>query len=185
MALEPKFTIDLSSDGKTITFKETTGVYSLSNLGGYGAPNPAAGTITIFNLSITYPDGTVVVVDMIPEGYPDITGLVEYTITSDTPFTDGIYKFLSEVATPSLKMTDYELTKAFYYNIKCCVFKKIAATKVPECGCGCATEYLEDVSNLWVLFRGMQQNAKIGNVDAFNELLLETSKMCNTENCKC
>lgn len=185
MALEPKFTIDLSQDGKTIVFKETTGVYSLSNPGGYGTPNPAAGSVTVFNLTVTYPSGTVTVIDMIPEGYPDITGLVEYEIVSDTPFADGVYKFSTEVATPSLRATDYELFKAFYYNIHCCVAKKVAAAKIPDCGCDCATEYLEDISNLWVLFKGMQANARNGNMDAFNELLSEVTKMCNLNDCKC
>jgi len=59
MALELSINVSLSSNGKTMTFTETTGAYNVNlNPRGWGAPNPALTDISEARLIVTLPDTT-------------------------------------------------------------------------------------------------------------------------------
>lgn len=59
MALELSINVSLSSNGKTMTFTETTGTYNVNlNPRGWGAPNPALADISEARLIVTLPDTT-------------------------------------------------------------------------------------------------------------------------------
>lgn len=60
MALIRKSTLQsVSTDGKNIIVKETTGAYNVStNPGGYGSPNPTTGFFSLVVLKLTYLDGS-------------------------------------------------------------------------------------------------------------------------------
>jgi hypothetical protein len=59
MALELSINVSLSSNGKTMTFTETTGAYNVNlNPTGWGSPNEVLTNIGFATLSITTPDNT-------------------------------------------------------------------------------------------------------------------------------
>ena len=59
MALELSINVSLSSDGKTMTFTETTGAYNVNlNPTGWGSPNTPLTDISEAKLDITTPSGT-------------------------------------------------------------------------------------------------------------------------------
>lgn len=59
MALELSINVSLSSNGKTMTFTETTGAYNVgTNPKGWGSPNAALTDVESAKLDITTPNGT-------------------------------------------------------------------------------------------------------------------------------
>lgn len=50
MALSLSCSGSFSSDGETMYFEDSTGVYSASNLGGWGSPNPLTTQVTTFQI---------------------------------------------------------------------------------------------------------------------------------------
>ena len=95
MSLQISFTIDTtdSCSCDSLTFTETTGAYSGTNTGGWGAPNPILGdvdtaTLTIVNntTDITYDDLTITA----STGSSTVILPLDLSLTE---FSDGAYCF--------------------------------------------------------------------------------------------
>jgi hypothetical protein len=82
MSLIPKYTLEMSSDCGTLYFNDTTPVYSVSETGGYGAPNPTRASITSTILTLTDSSGN----SYIYSGYlPTTTDGVSLNVNNFTP----------------------------------------------------------------------------------------------------
>lgn len=196
MAIVLNFNADQSDDGKTFSIIETTGIYSASNTGGWGTPNPVIGsslisTITLYQLTDagtgTYNDP--VVINSYPT-LPNVTNTV-FNFTAqqsgygeNSIFPDAIYKLIYTVTGNNGSPYTYSKEKSFVFthNIDCAV--KLAANNVAICSCNCRP-VINIYNDLMIQKRLMQAATCCGNtVQIFNYINLITN-MINDLNCGC
>ena len=193
MALSLKFSINLSSDGVTLTVTDKTSAYSGINQGGYGTPNPATtdATSATFKIAKRNSDGTFAteVSTSVYSTLPSSSGgeieiEAEDGIDEDT-YTDGIYRMIYTVAgssggTPfSSSVTQYKVLRNSIAN---CYQEKSVA--VSDCNCACADiESSFKCFSLYMrLLRGTEQ---CGNLNEIQSYLDKLTEMCDDENCNC
>lgn len=110
----------VSTDGKTITIKDTTGAYDVdTNPTGYGTPNPATTFFSIVAIKAAYLNGSLSW--LFTTDTPDFLSGSNYAITSgllptpgDYPFIDGVM-YLNSIAGSALEtvtgtLGDYQIT---------------------------------------------------------------------------
>lgn len=113
MALSRKITLQsVTTDGKGIIIKDTTGVYDVSiNPGGYGTPNPERTDFVVASIKVAYLDGSLSWLYT-----SDATALLSgdaFTITSnllipvpgDYPFKDGVLLLTTYAGLESVTIT--------------------------------------------------------------------------------
>lgn len=97
MGLARKITLQsVSTDGRNIIIKDTTGAYDAStNLGGYGTPNPAVGFFSRVIFKVAYLDGSLSY--LATSGAADVLSGSAYSVNafiatppSNYPFKDGV-----------------------------------------------------------------------------------------------
>lgn len=159
MALELKSSPIPNKNG-TVTFTETTGVYSSTNLTGWGTPNPEIATATEATLTIYLPNTTTllpdsttsVAIDIGAEGFPN-TDNTPYIVTNEalggeanTRMPDGIYQFdyliyINDV-TP-YTVSEYVLVDS---TVNCCIANLAGSVDATKCGCGKGASKFEKAS---------------------------------------
>ena len=179
-----KATAEISRDGKTITFTETTGAYSGSNTSGYGMPNLDITDFIRADLTVTPPSGVPTTYNILASGFPSATNGT-YDIVSATPFADGIYTFFYEIEDNTGDIYDVTVIVGFYYNITVCIYKKICKLKLEDCNCDCSNDLLAHIAQMYIYFEKLKIEAAFGRVDAFNETLVVLQRMCAYEPCNC
>ncbi len=150
----------ISNKNGTVTFTETTGVYSGTNTHGWGTPNPELGDATEASLTIYLPNATTllpdsttsVVINLLAEGFPN-TDNTPYIITNedlggeaDTRIPDGIYQFDYLVYvddTDAYTASTYVLVDS---NVNCCIANLAENVDATKCGCGKAASKFEKAS---------------------------------------
>lgn len=190
MALEVSTTTDLSRDGKTITFTETTGAYNaITNPTGYSAPNPPISDMIAATLVVTAPDGIEYEFDLFTEGFPNSTNPT-FEITADmiggvedNTIIDGLYTFVYTVTESGPVFYSFIDKVAFYHNIKCCVFKAI--TNVEAIDCNCSDSSMKYTVEMWALYQSLVANAEHGFEERINILIEGLTKLCNNQPCNC
>lgn len=175
MALVQNFSI--TDNGETLTFKELTAAYSVSNTGGWGAPNPVVGDATSITLSVGVPGNTDLVVIDISDTFPttDITDEFEITTTllGIDCMVGGVYKF---ILTTVVGVTTYTTTKYYWIdkNVECWFDKKLFGmniNKLQDLGAfshqayqSQFTDEFESISKLYMLFQIAERAAQNNNV---------------------
>lgn len=150
MALDFKYTVTPTSDGKGIIYTNTTGAYSPTNTGGAGSPNPSISDIIVCTADIYIPDpttyqvtSTFVTVDLYALGFPSTTSVVvpntALGLSSTVTLPDGWYTSDltvsgtdSETDEPFADTTEVDFV--LYHNTRCCIDAAISA-KITDCGC--------------------------------------------------
>lgn len=188
MALALKFNVCLSSDCKTLTFNETTGIYSSTNTGGYGAPNPLA-SATAATLTITKEDDTTVEFDLLAESFPSTVSTLEFEITGedlgygvDAKLPDGEYIFQYDVTISGVVYTK-RVVKFFYCQVKCCIEKLFA--KIADVECECTDKAVKKAMKGYAYLKALQVAVRRGNQPRFANLLKILQKICADKNCGC
>lgn len=114
-----------NEQGTALLITDTTGIYNVSNTGGYGTPNPATSAFTTDECTITIPNGNTFLatgsaftITLYPT-FPTEDETLEITISADQLgqsagdlLATGVYKF-ERVATAS--SVDYSYTN--YYLV--------------------------------------------------------------------
>lgn len=190
MAVSLSFSICQGSGCDSLTFKETTGAYSVTNTGGWGAPNRATSTATIATLTITNPSGTSYELDLFATGdFPTDDTTFEYDIdftdiglTAGSKLPDGIYTFVYSVTTVSGTTVVYTQTvqQAFYCQVKCCVlsmFKELDVT------CDCSKDAKIRAIDAYLMLKGIIYSSGSGCSSNFEEDLAILQKICLNSNC--
>lgn len=188
MALAIDFDICIDSSCSTFTLTETTGKYSATNLTGWGAPNPATGTITSAVLQITEPDGTIHTLNLISSGFPSNNYSFDYDITNTAlgitgTLDDGQWTFFlyySDGVNTYQKIHHY----LFYCNSACCVNKMIADIEVTDCDCCENDSKLENYLKVRVFLDALKNAAKCFQVDNFTSIKKIIDKLCANSDCK-
>lgn len=123
MAFELKFTIAEKADAKSFDVEDTTGLFSATNLTGYGSddPSPRINEVDTATIAVTLPNETVAetAIDVYPT-LPNTTSTVKNILATEvdnTPvdgeFIDGVYKFdytISGTYTAEKKISEHTLT---------------------------------------------------------------------------
>ena len=102
MALNLNFDVCVINDCSEVKFTETTGIYSATNLGGYGTPNIATTDAVSCQLDVTSPNGVLVTINMITAGFPSsntsLSRVLTQTMMAVTSITDGEWIFTYRVS---------------------------------------------------------------------------------------
>lgn len=188
MALVLQFRIALSSDGKTLTITDRTGVYSGLNVGGTGSPNPAISDATSATIKIALrnADGTFGT-ETTTNAYSTLpsNSAGTYDIVTTAARADGIYRFIYTVAgtsggTPfSTSVTRYDVLRN---SIAICYQKK--AVKVATCECSC--DSIEKEFKCFSLYMRLLQSAECcSDLNAIHKYLTKLTSLCSDTDCNC
>lgn len=180
MALSINFSVCVNSACDVFTFTETTGAYSATNTGGWGAPNPTTGTITTAVLQVTAPSGTITNINLIPESFPSSNPSFSYDINSLT-YADGKWEFLLYYYDGS----EYYMkrhTYYFYCTTKCCVETMLANLNLEECDC-CNDKNMDNYLYVSTLLDGLILAAKCQQEDNFTSIKTVLDKLCANSGC--
>ncbi len=190
MALVPSINVCLRSNCTELILKETTGVYSASNLGGYGAPNIAVGAVSTVTLTVTSPAGiSYTILDATLVGFPTSDSDFEFTIPlsllgNRTTIEDGYWIFLYTVLDNIGTTYTYTTAYAFSCSINCCIQNMLAKLKLSTCEtCNSIFTYEEYVKTV-ALRDSLQNAAECGDTEYIEDILDILTRLCNKSNCK-
>ena len=183
------FRVHEACDYQSIIFTETTGAYSVFNIGGWGIPNYTLADVLDVELIITVPGGTKYVLDMATLN-PDLpnNSQGEFNIhmgylggTAGDTVLQGIYEFEYRILVNDGTAGGFLITKRKYglmsSVIKCCVHKMLANLDMcDECPCG------EDKSNAleaYTLYKAMLYAYTCGSLTKAAKMAKQVNKLCN------
>lgn len=191
MALQLSFQICQSNTCDALTFVETTGAYSATNLTGWGAPNVALADATSAILTITLASGNIYTIDLLATTYfPTDNTSFEYALTnSDFGYSDGgkitdqIIKFVYTVIADGDTYTQ-TVYQGFYCQVQCCVYSMFKDLNVT---CDSCSQSKTKAIDAYLLLKGLMYSANCGNTTNFNSQLATLQKLClgsSCQNCK-
>ena len=189
---------EVSCDNKSIEISDTTGVYSSSNEGGYGSPNPLVSDATACTVSVMMPDPTTFLASGDPyviNAYPSLPNITDtiYSIPNtslgllaDDVLPDGQYIITYHVEGIVGNDTFSNEYTFYFYNanqIECCLDK--AGNKYDDdCCCGNDSSF---INYLWQRNKLTQIcNAEsCGDNDSVIEMIKSLSDYCKNNDCGC
>lgn len=175
-----------------LTVSDSTGLYdAVTNITGWGAPNPTRAGITSALLSVTLPDATTPVIDeedvtaTVQAAVADVFELQTYTLTDlgyTTTILDGIYTITYVVVSGG---TTYTLERQMlnFCNVKSCVQKMFSNYVIALSTCGCNSKDTQTVMNAYVLLKALMMHAVKGNLTEADSIRVKLETICTTNNC--
>ena len=187
MALNYQISACSNANCSVINIFDATGVYnSVTNLGGWGSPNPDISTATSSSLQVMYPGSLLpVTINTFPT-LPNITNIPYQLIPAgiNMPlFTDGQYQFISTIVASSVTYTA-NTTIYVLCGVTCCVRNKVAAV-AQDINCCMSDTQVEQTLRAQVLLDGIKANAECGNFSAANNALAELQIIFSGSDCGC
>ena len=193
MALKLNFSCNSTLNGKVLAFRETTGVYNaLTNVGGYGAPNPEVAPVNDAYITIQPLSGTDVYTIPFPDldtYLPDDTKLKQIHITMENlggtnliPFPDGTYLIKYFVTISEIEYVTSRYVYS-YTNVRSCVSRMFAKIKVSKNCIGCTEEELEyskKALEAYTYYKALLCAALTGQLDKADILLAYVNEICST-----
>lgn len=186
MALSLKAKIVEQNDQESIYLYDTTGSYSVTNTGGYGAPNIALGDINDTFLYVKKPGETswvtIIVGSPLPSSDPsqffEVTAQdLGYGANSKLP--DGYYEFWYQIQGNdgvSDFEYNYKTTQLLYGQVKCCIQKKLSDLRVNE---SVDALYNSKIRDAYWKFEAMKSADCCGNRDLAESILKYLQTKCN------
>jgi hypothetical protein len=189
MALIPSITAPLNKDGQSFKFTELTGVYDVtSNPGGYGSPNPTAGTSTgalvVKDLTnnVTYDSITITPSDS--DGITYITeALLQVSTVAISNIPDGIWSFTYTVTNSSVDYTT-EYRTLVIKSINCKMTDLSLKYADKSCNCCNNRSFRELFVEAHALYASLCAAVTCGNVAQINEQITFLDNFLNDLNCK-
>lgn len=204
MSLLPTCSILEQNDSLGLVFTDTTGLYSGSNLTGWGSPNIATTAIGAFNpstghslelqLTKTTIDTTVVydyidlytvfgssyftdntkLVFTIPHTLLKVNGIVESGITTNSPIEDAIWVITYIVDRDKIASNFSTVTLFTYNQVKVKVYDKLRQISPIYMSYDNRSKEISDTLLLYSLIKGMEASAYV----ALEQELLNTLDTC-------
>lgn len=191
MALDINGRFDKDRVSRTITVLDLTYLYSITNPGGYGAPNLAIGDVTDAALIITLPDENTLLPgteEVTFDGSTDPLFFPSFPNTNLTPFVvngemagygdgeklpDGIYKIGYHVTdgTNTYSTTEYLLLDG---EATCCLANLAEQVNVSKCSCKDANNFEEG----WLMLDIANASMVCENINAAAAALLRAKELC-------
>lgn len=176
-------------DCNLLKINDTSGLYGVNNLTGWGTPNATKASVTSAIIEITFPGNTIVDITsvvtstVINSPAVDEFLLKEYTLAdlgiSGLKLPDGFYKVLYTIIAGGITYT-YELSHINYCNVYCCVMNKYA--KYAKEGCTCDKDYY-DLFNSWIMLKSLMCCSISGNSVEAERQLKKLQKWCSINKC--
>lgn len=184
MALELNFSICQINSCVDLEFTETTGTYSTSNPGGYGAPNIALGDVLTAVLTSTSPSGIVYTTNLFTLGFPssNLSYSTDITLTGSS-LEDGKWTFTYTITTLTETYTK-TIYKLFTCNSECCVKQMLEDLDNDDCGCKDSSKELNTYLKAWTFLQSLKNAAKCGDINSFTKIKKIVDKLCINKDCK-
>ena len=206
--LSPSIDIEVGEIGKSLVLKEKTGVYSLSNLGGWDeasavADQPYIADTAVATLTIVDPSTTTYTIDLLANGFPTTNEDFEYEILGTTlgldnltKLTTGIYTItylVSGLGIKGIESVDNEWEETYTKEIfiapkeECGVGSMGAALTISDLSCGCTTpntklsKYVEARAMLDLVY----DSVNCGKYNLADFLIQKVQWLINESNCNC
>ncbi len=188
MALLPKISLTLENKCDKVDICEKTGIYSVGNTGGWGAPNIETGVVTAATVTVLDTTGTSTL--------QTFNILPTYTTGIQPPYLafdgaswsqgDGAYKVVYSVVGPGpVTYTNNEQYVLFCCNLQNCIDKLIGKL-VEECDAIKLEKYKTTLDQLEVLKYGVKTAFACGNFARVTALLTNAATICTTfSGCDC
>lgn len=190
MALSLSIDLCLRSNCNQLVFKETTGAYSASNTGGWGAPNPTTAAATSAVLTATSPSGVIYTINLLTlSAFPKSDINFEYVIPlaqlgSVTSIADGYWTFTYTVVASAVTYTD-TFAKTFTCAIDCCISNILMKIKNNECETCDSNYYTYEEYVKAISLRDSLENAtECGDTEYIEDILEILQRLCNKTACK-
>lgn len=195
-SLQIEFSICEGTSCSSFDITDTTGVYSASNLLGYGTPNPSIADIDTATLEVEFPDGTSVTIDLLTESsglFPN-TSDVSFTVTNSLlglsdKITDGVYILTYTITGDTNNGSDviaWESTCTHYVlfdcQTKCCLDTLFSTITTEECAT-CNNSILNQVTKAYMYLEAAHKAACCSMKNKAGKLLNNASYLCNKTNC--
>lgn len=194
MALVPQVVFTQVADAGKLYMTDTTGIYSLNNLTGYGSPNTnlAVVTATYVTSPIIYlPDGTsnsYPTVNLYPNSpnLPPYTAYELYLLTpssfglTNATLPDGIYAGSYTVHDGNLNedfSTPFQVL--FYANSLCCIQNQLSEL----CDCGCEGD-IDELYNYFMMLEAAKYAVGCNKIQKALGLLNTVVNYCNQNPCQ-
>lgn len=191
MALIPKITPCIVEDCAVLRIKETTGVYSTSNVGGWTAPNVDTSAATAASLITTPPGGTATTTDVLSQLPATYVGEF-YFSDIDITATDGEWTIAYTITTAS---TSYTTTNCYFSTcvVRCCIdtlWAQIAEKELDtDINCACDPDKLTKLQDkamfMEALYSEMMSAASWTNTAVRDKILVQLQRLCRINNCNC
>lgn len=188
------FEICQSNDCSSLTFVETTGLLSETNLTGWddgllGSSNPTTGDATSAVLTITLASGNTYDIDLFATGFfPTYNDTFEYVIpnesfgyTTGSAIADQIMSFTYTVVALGETYTQ-TVQQAFYCQAQCCVMSMFLG--IDSTCDNCNEDKMDRALKAYALLKGLIAAANCGNSTYFNNILAQVNKLCLNSNCQ-
>ena len=201
----PSFTVSLSSNGKQMTFTETTGIYDAStNPDGWdavhaGGDGASIDQITESYMRITTPAGVEYDVDMSGANpytnMPGAAGTGSFTIdmsdlgsVSTAVFPDGVYvcKLLYKIADADLSPNPGFIPPTVVNGVALSISEGYVHTLLAQLkpGCTCKNTDFETAKLGWMYLKAAAYSATCGKYDKVNDYINQIAKITgNTTGC--
>ena len=169
-----------------IKFTELTGIYSATNLGGYGTPNQLVSSFIDPKLFIyTLTNELVYEIDL-PAQYPLNNDIDGYVITLPEVLPDGVYLVKYNITNNLIEEPDtykscYVL---FTCQADCCVQKLYAKVTSGTCS-ECNESALNHANEAFGFLESAKASAACGDLTEAISKLNKVKYMCTSLNCKC
>lgn len=193
MALEEKFQLQENGDRLSASFSEQTGTYNaLTNLGGWGVPNPVLGDAVITNILIQRRDDTTETVytynpTNFPTNNPLVTEDIPYTSFGGTSSTDKIIDGLYHVTYQNIDSGGVTIGENDFYfplvgGLQCCLTRLRRKLPLPTNGCKCSHKLLDEVANAQLLLDSICDQVRCDDLDGAQRTIDYLKKFCS---CHC
>lgn len=195
MALIPKISVCTKDNCKQFPITDITGLYSITNTGGWGSPNLELDGVTEATILVTIPDNNALEIDVTSEvtGAIIVDGIFELTILTmednfdgdkDTVFPDGIYELTYTIVGGGETYT-YSIKTFSTCNSACCLEKMKVKFEEKMCT-GCNWEdYWKNYNIAKFLLNGAKRAFACGDTTKAENLLDQVNKICKNTNCNC
>lgn len=187
--IEPNalFTVCQRDKCKTLVVQDTSGLYDATT-------NPLgweADGVTIVQraeITLTFPDGSVIVYDVLSQIPNPISGVFNYTLTnSGNAFPDGLYKIKYELEFSSGTINNKEICSYFYCGVKCKLASIWAKVAEEECGCDpCSGNELMNTALMAEgIYRALISAASCNKIETADKLLVNLNRLFDFNDCNC
>lgn len=193
MSLQLNFNTCTLSGCSEIKFTELTGLYSDTNTGGWGSPNPQIGNIYFASIILTAPDSTIYTIDIFDAITTYYNNGFEYifNIPGLDNIVDGKWTIKYEIVirkyiAENWVYTTYSKTKYFLFfcNSECCVKQMLLDLDLEDCKCDSKDIKYSDYIKAWTFLEALKEAAKCGSVSLFTKLKKIVDKLCKNKDCK-
>lgn len=201
MALIPKLQFCLNNSCTELLVSETTGTYNaLTNVGGYGNPNPETSEVSTYTLIITDPDNIQYTIDLFATTvFPTTDSTITYSIPltslgNRTYIEDGYWQFswtvtglINNFPDPDLPFSNSNNSASYFTcNAECCVAALLAKIDITEdeCNCNDNSKNIMNYLKAKAFLESLKNAAFCGKLTLFNNIQSAITKLCNKKDCK-